>query len=387
MTDPNPDFSSTDQPSSNRRIKVFQLLEWFEAGGGLENIAGEIAVGLNPDKFSSEIWCIDRGGKLVEIYRKKGIPVKVLNLSSYFNPVNIYKLVKLFKQERPDVIHTHVYFAATIGRIAARLAGVKVIIHHVHSTYWHYSSKNLLVERFLSVFTDKIICVSRGVQNFVVSNERINSARTEVIYNGISRKNVTGDLDSIKLTLGIQKDRLVIAMVASLFKNKGHKILLEAIALLKERYSLITCLIVGAGPMESELKELVKQKNLDANVLFLGERQDVPEILSVTDIFVLTSILREGQPLSVLEAMACGVPVIASRIGGIPEILCDQENGILVPAQEPQLLADQIEILILDPAKRKRLGQAGKKTFDESFDAKIMIRKIEQLYEESLMKK
>lgn len=386
MTDLKPTLSSTTPASPHQRIKVFQLLEWFELGGGLEKIAGEIAVGLNQERFISEIWCIDRGGKLVEMYRKKGVPVRVLNISSYFNPFNILKLAKLFKQEKPDIIHTHVYFAATIGRIAAKLAGVKVIMHHVHSTYWHYSSINVLMERFLSHFTDKIICVSQAVRNFVVLNEKINPNKIEVIYNGISRKEVATDRDSFRLALGVQKDDVVITVVASLLHNKGHKVLLEAMAGLKDKYPFLKCWIVGEGPMEKELRDMVSQWSLEKQVTFLGVRADVPEILSTSDIFVLPSLLREGQPLSVLEAMAYGVPVIASRIGGVPEIIRDQENGILVPAQEPQLLADQIEVLILDPGRRKQLGEAGRKTFVENFDANIMIKKMEELYTESFRK-
>lgn len=371
----------------NRKIKVFQLLEWFELGGGLEKIAGEIALGLNPERFTSEIWCIDRGGKLVEMYQEKGVPVRVLHISSYFNLFNIFKLANLLKQEKPDIIHTHVYFAATIGRIAAKLAGIKVIIHHVHSTYWHYSSINLLIERWLSLLTDKIICVSRAVQDFVVTHERIRLDKTEFIDNGISGKEIPVNPSLFRSILGVEKEHVVITIVASLLNNKGHKILLEAIFCLKDKYPFIKCCIVGEGPMEKDLKNLVNQWSLEKQVIFLGVRSDVPEILSASDMFVLPSLLREGQPLSILEAMAFGVPVIASRVGGIPEIIRDQENGVLVPPQEPQLLADQIEALILDSAKRERFGQAGKKTFDESFDAKIMIKKIEELYVKSLRKK
>ena len=359
-----------------RKYKVLHLLEWFELGGGLEMIAGEIATGLNKDVFDAQIWCLCRGGKLVEEFRQKGIKVRILNITSYHNPLNIIKLVQLFKEAKPDIVHTHVYFASTIGRIAAKLAGVKVCINHVHSSYWHYTKLNILMERLLSLWTSKIICVSEHVRTFVVEYEKINADRVVIIRNGISRKDVCKPPD--------HSDHFVITIVASLFANKGHMILLDAIALLRGRYPQIKCWIVGEGEMGTELKQYAKDLGIDQDVVFWGVRWDVPQLLLASQLFVLTSIFREGLPISILEAMAYGVPVVASSVGGIPEIIKDGINGCLVLPQDAQQLADCIEELIKDPDKCMRLALAGKKTFEEDFEAKKMVAQIEDVYRKAL---
>jgi glycosyltransferase involved in cell wall biosynthesis len=136
--------------------------------------------------------------------------------------------------------------------------------------------------------------------------------------------------------------------------------------------------------MEEELKQLTLQLNLNSKVIFWGLRKDVPQLLAASDIFVLASIQREGLPISVLEAMGCQVPVIASRIGGLPEIIDDRKNGLLVPPNDPIVLAKAIEALILNPHKRFEYGKEGIIRFKEQFEAKLMIERIENLYQESL---
>ena len=121
----------------------------------MEKITAEIACGLDRDKYDVEVWCVHRGGKFVEIVQQKKIPVRVLNIASYYNPLNILKLARAFRAAKPDIVHTHVYFASTIGRIAAKIAGVPICINHVHSTYWHYTPQNLFIERLLSQVTYK----------------------------------------------------------------------------------------------------------------------------------------------------------------------------------------------------------------------------------------
>ena len=360
------------------KLKVLQLLEWFDLGGGLETITGEIALGLDRNQFDVEIWCIARGGKLVEEFRKKGITVRVLDINTYFNPLNILKLALLFRQVKPDIIHTHVYFASTIGRVAARLAGVPICINHVHSMYWHYSKINLLIEKFLSLCTDKIICVSQVVKDFVIRHERIAEIKTVVIKNGITQ--ISGQTPGQRESFGVEKKDILIVCVASLLGNKGHEILLQALVLLRKTIPEIKCLIVGEGLMEGGLKKQATELKLDKHVRFLGVRNDVPSILKACDIFVLPSLYREGLPVSILEAMAYGLPVVASRVGGVPEVITDHVNGLLVsPANAPEL-AQSLLRLILDPDLRKRLSEQAHNDFTEKFEAKVMIRQIEQLY-------
>jgi glycosyltransferase involved in cell wall biosynthesis len=361
-----------------RLYKVVHLLEWCELGGGLEKITGEIVGGLNKDRFDPEIWCLHQPGRLLKEFRRKGFKVRVLGIHTYHNPWNILKLAFLLKQARVDILHTHIYFAATIGRLAAKIAGTKVCINHVHSSYWHYSKMNLRIERFLSSWTHKIICVSKSVYQFVVEHEKIDSHKAVVIYNGISRNEIKQSPKG--------SNEFVISVVASLYENKGHKVLLEALALLKDGYPNIRCQIVGEGEEEAKLKKLVQDLHIESQVHFLGIRWDIPEILSSSDLLVLPTIAREGLPLSILEAMAYGVPVVASAVGGIPEIIEHDKNGYLVPPKDPRALADCIEQLIKNPDKRRNMAQEGFLTYQDRFQAQTMVSKIEHLYESSIGK-
>lgn len=366
-----------------KRYKVVQLLEWFELGGGLESITGEIALGLDRDIFDVEIWCVARGGKLVDVFREKGVTVKVLDIESYFKPKNVLKLASLFKEARVDIIHAHVYFASTIGRVAGRIAGVKVLVHHVHSTYWHYTTVNLLIERVLSFWTHRIICVSEAVRRFVIEHEKIDPRRVCVIRNGISKQPVESR-EKMRGVLGFAAQDIVIVSVGSLLENKGHRILLDALRLLKARGIVLKCIIVGEGPTEGVLKDLTHSWGLEDCVRFLGVRRDVPHILSACDIFVLSSIEREGLPVSVLEAMAYGVPVIASNVGGVGEVITDGDNGALVAPADANMLADTIVSFALDPEKRKRTAARAAAVFEEKFESKVMLQAIENAYVECL---
>lgn len=367
------------------KVKVLHILEWFEIGGGMEKITAEIACGLDRDKYDVEVWCVHRGGKFVEIVQQKKIPVRVLNIATYYNPFNILKLAKAFRAAKPDIIHTHGYFAATIGRIAAKIAGVPICINHVHSAYWEYTSRNLFIERFLSQATSKIICVSDHVRNFVINHEKIDPSKVEVIYNGISFPLIPSREQARQAFNAVEGD-VIITTVASLFENKGHKVLLKALSLVSDQGKNFKCWIIGEGPMEKELKELTQQLKLASKVFFWGVREDVGRFLSASDIFVLASIQREGLPISVLEAWAFQVPVITTKVGGLPEIIEDQINGLLIAPNDPVLLAAAISGLIDDQPKRIRFTQAGIIKFKEQFDVQLMVSRIEDLYQECLKK-
>lgn len=358
------------------------LVESFERGGGLERVTGEIARGLSRKHYAPEIWCVARGGGLVDEYRRMNIPVRVLEIVTYHNPVNILKLVWLFHRHKPDIVHTQVYYAATIGRIAAWLAGVPVVIHHVHSTYRQYTKRNMWIDRVLSRITDRVICVSEAVRQFVVKDEGIELKRTAVIPNGISREDVCIPRQAFRSRMQVSEDVTVITTVASLLENKGHADVLEAVALLVSRYPQLRYWIVGQGPEELELKKVVARLGLLPYVRFWGLRSDVADILTASDIFVLASRDREGQGVAILQAMAYGVPVVATDVGGIPEVVQHGQNGRLVKPRDPRGLADALLGLMHDRETRVRLSHAGRETFEELFDARHMIQRLERVYEE-----
>ncbi len=363
-----------------RKINVIHLVEELTIGG-LEKVLASIVLNLNKKKFNVSVWCLREGGYFADKLVKEGIDVKILHIYTSRNPLSIYKLYRLLKIHQFDIIHTHAYSAGIIGRISAFLAGVPVIISHNHSIYDFYNRYYHLVEWILSLITDRVICISEEVNRFTNETQRINSRKLITIHNGIDDdcaviENRGSDL---KNELGISLNHSVIGTIAHLEEHKGHKYLLEAASLLLSSKRDISFLFVGEGTLKEKLKKLCVDLKIENNIIFVGERSDISEILFSIDIFVLPS-LREGLGLAILEAMACGKPVIATNVGGIPEIVKDGVSGILVPPKDPKSLYRAMSDLLDDREKCEEMGRFGKRVYDESFRARTMVGKIEDLY-------
>jgi glycosyltransferase involved in cell wall biosynthesis len=343
---------------------------------------------LDKKKYNVSVWCLREGGFFANKLVKEGIDVKILHISSSRNPLSIYKLYKLLKNRKFDIIHTHAYSAGTIGRISAFLAGIPVIISHNHSVYDYYNRYYHFVEWLLSLITDRIICISDIVNRFANETQRINAKKLITIHNGIDSEYAVSE----KMTSGLRKeldipvDHSVICTITHMEEHKGIKYLLESASLLLQSRNDISFLLVGEGALKEELKILCADLKIERNVIFAGERNDIPEILSLTDIFVLPS-LREGLSLTILEAMACGKPVIATNVGGIPEVVKDGVSGILVSPKDPEALHSAMNELLDNRKKLKKMGYNGKRVCNESFDSKTMIGKIEDLYDSIMCEK
>jgi len=368
-----------------KKIIVVHLVETLKIGG-LERVVATIAKGLSADKYRIQVWCAVSGGSIADDLQAQGIEVKILGISSYYNPVGFFRLARMLRSIKPDIVHTHTYFTNTLGRIAAKLAGVPVIIAHVHSTYWVYSKRNLFIEKILSRLTDRIICCSNAVKEFVVSFEGINSAKTVIIYNGVQAEVTGPNRTKTGKNPDVDAHDVVIVTVASLFPHKGHRYFIEALNMIKKDESAKQYLIVGDGPLRGTLEEQVRIAGLEHIVRFLGEKKDVGEILLSADIFVLPSCEIEGLSMSVLEAMAYGKPVIATAIGGIPEAIDDGVTGILVPPHDSTALAGALRVLLHDRAKRESMGRAGARRFALDFSAEKFLHKVDSLYNECLTK-
>jgi glycosyltransferase involved in cell wall biosynthesis len=358
--------------------------------GGLEKVLASIVLSLDKTKYNIQVWCLARGGDTAQALIDKGISLKILNLESYYNPLNILKLGIAMKKERFQLIHAHGYFAGTFGRLAAILARVPAIIVHVHSTYYHYSKRNLLIEKFLSYFTDRIICVSQAVERFVTVNERIRKEKTCLIYNAVEPPDyLMNDQQRRKMraSLGFDAEAIIIAVVASLTANKGHGLLISSFQQIFSTHPWIRLLIVGDGPLRGQLETEVQRQQMDAAIVFTGIRKDVFELLQASDILVLPSIIREGLSLALIEAMSACLPVVGTAVGGIPEVIEDGENGFLVSPGSSEQLAEALKKLVNDQALRTGLGRRGRQIYEEKFTMPKMIQQIETLYDQLLAEK
>ncbi|MCK9364724.1 MAG: glycosyltransferase [Syntrophales bacterium] len=354
--------------------------------GGLERVLAAIVLSLDKAKYDVQVWCLARGGQIAAELSAQGVPVRILSMQSYYNPIAILRLACLMKREKFDLVHTHGYFASTFGRLAAILASIPVIITHVHSTYYDYSKRNIWIERFLSRWTDRIICISRAVEEFVTLTEGIHQDKTALIYNGVALPGHPAcGREKMRNSFNIYAEAVVIIIVASLTENKGHGLLMAALAPLTQRFPALRLIIVGDGPLREPLSKESRRLGIEKAVIFTGIRTDISALLNMADIFVLPSQLREGLGVALIEAMAAGLPVIGTAIGGIPELIQENENGLLVPPGSVEALTTSLEKLISDPAARKMMGQKGTQMYQERFTMSMMTRQIETLYDQLLI--
>lgn len=371
-----------------RKLNILHIVEDLNVGG-LEELCRIIVTGLNRDKYNVYVCCIEEGGQIAQELINNGINVDILGMRTYHNPFNILKLIRYIKERKIDIIHTHMYFANTFGRIAAFLARTPIVISTAYSNYFEYKKRNILMEKFLSRFSDKIIAASNSIKEFTVKQQKISPDKFRVIYDCASTDKFSKNIDafSVKQKLGIEPDYSVVGCVARLNVVKGHSYLIQAAAVVLKRNPKVKFLLVGDGPLRDELEELSANLGIKDNIIFTGSRRDIPEMLSAMDIFVLPSALREGCPLSVLEAMAMSKPVIATRLGGIPEEVSDNKSGILVPPKDSMALADAIMKLLSDKNLAVDMGKEGRKIFEEKFSKEVMLKKLESLYDELAEKK
>lgn len=362
--------------------KVLHLVEDLGVGG-LERVLATIVLGLDKNKFSVEIWCLAQGGAIASELVRRGVALKILGLTSYYNPLKVVFLAKLIRQAGIDILHTHGYFAGTFGRMAAILARTPAVIAHVHTTDYGFGRRNRLIDKFLSYFTDRIVCISRAVQNFLVTVEKIHPAKTCVIYNAIVIPDFTDlseQTSAERLRLGITGLDFVAVCVASLSSHKGHHTLLDAAAIIMRACPHFKLLLVGDGPLRAELEARSRKAGIASNTIFTGLRENVFPLLKSADIFVLASTEREGLGLALIEAMAAGLPLIGTKIGGIPELIQENINGLLVPPGDPHALVAAMRMLMKDHSLRVKMGDAGQRICREKFAASRMISKLESLY-------
>jgi len=358
------------------KIKCLHLVEDFKIGG-LERVVETIYNGLDRNCFEPYIWCIAGGGDLADQFIRDGKALRVLGFRSYHRPLNIFKLAFLIRRNNFQIVHTHAYFAGTMGRIAAFLAGTPVILNHVHTTYWDFKSRNIIIERMLSKVSDCIICCSDFVRKFVIAKECIPPAKTITIYNGVN--DLYGEYGPSKDVKNNKKTvRLIV--VASLVENKGHLSLLQAFGkLVQIRPDLELC-VIGEGPLRDSLEQTATALGICQQVFFLGIRKDVLKLMAEADIAVLPSLYREGLNLSIIEAMSMAKPVVTTNVGGTRELIEDGVNGFLAQPGNVDELAEKLNLLAGNQELRLKMGAAGRRIFKEKFTASIMIREIESLY-------
>jgi glycosyltransferase involved in cell wall biosynthesis len=329
-----------------------------------------------------------------KLHRGRNIDITFIpipDLIRQINPINDFKalcsLVRLIKQKRPDIVHTHSSKAGVLGRLAAKLAGVPKIVHtpHGHVFYGHFHPTAarifLWIERLLTLITDRMVALTEGEKNDYINLSVCSSHKLLKIHSGVDLKpffKINGNTSQKKRSLGIDGEGSVIGFVGWLLPIKGPMYLLKAMADVWQSHPDTSLVFVGKGNLYQSLKDEVVKMNAKGRVTFLGWRSDIEEIMPIFDIFVLPS-LNEGMGRVIVEAMAAGKPIVASRVGGIPDLVQHNENGILVPPADVPALAQSVNQLLDDPETAERLGSQGN-SFCRRLSLTAMVEKIDQMY-------
>ena len=371
--------------AATRGVRIAHLLLGGEVRGG-ELVALALARAARA-RGDEVIFLAPSRGPFDAVAAEEGFRVARADVSRTFRVRGAMALRRLLRRERIDVLHTHTAIAANVlSRIAGRLAGVPVVSHVHIANYLPPNAARAALVRSLDNVTarlaDRVIAVSASTKEALVEQGYPEGA-IEVVPNGIHVVDDDDRLGRRRLAeFGIDADDRVAGEIGRLCDVKGQRDLLAAAARLEGvRIVLIGHDLEQGGRYRELLEREARKLGVDDRVTFTGHRSDARALLAGLDVFVLPSRI-EGMPIVVLEAMAAGKPVVATAVGGTPELVVDGETGILVPPRDPEALAEALGALLDDPERSRRLGEAGRARVLERFSEEAMTRRILEVYDE-----
>ncbi|WP_164824316.1 glycosyltransferase family 4 protein [Paenibacillus elgii] len=370
------------------KIKICHISE-ATSGGVLTHLT-QLAENLDADVFEqSFILSSKKNSTLSQTNSFLGHPLFIVDMARTISPwadlQSLFQIIKILKTNKFDIIHCHSSKAGVLGRMAAYMTGCKIIYYTPHSFSFNIFNSKLknaiyaFIEKIMTLFTTKVICVSAGEFYLALQMKVSNEKKMVVIPNGVElkKKGMTREKKNLLEIKGITYSKKVIGFVGRLSIQKNPEMIVRAIEKIKMDDVLL--LIMGTGPLEKSLTELVNLLGVSDKILFLGEISNVREVLGYCNIFVSTS-LWESMPYAILEAMEEEIPVIATEISGVTDIVKNNITGILVPPNDYERLASIIEELLPDSDKQKKLTQNAKEIINQEYNIENMIEKLKNLY-------
>lgn len=384
---------------SNRPIKALHIITRLIKGGAQENTLITV-LGLRAKGYDVMLASgLTHGpeGEIESVARRSEvnlaiIPELVRSPHPWKDLVSTLKIYSLIRKHRFDVVHTHTSKAGIVGRAAAKLAGVPIIVHTPHGHIFHSYFGPMKTKLFFTLevifagFCDKIITLTDKCKEEHIKLGIANPQKFSTIHSGISLERFrerSYDIKEIKANLNIPITSKVVGTVARLEAVKGISFFINSMKKVTESCPSVHFLVVGDGTQRKILESRARDLGLSGKVIFTGIREDVPELISIMDVFVLSS-LNEGMGRVLVEAGLMSKPIVATRVSGIPEIVQDRSTGILVEPGNPQALADGIIDLLSDPQKAEAMGDNARLRMAEHFSAEKMVDKIDALYKEFL---
>jgi len=364
----------TDNHSSSRRIRVAHLCVGLHVGG-LETLLVQLARHVDRARFDLRFIALAGGGSAGKAIETLGFEMTTLREPEGLRPRLPFALASLLRQWNADLLHTHNTKPLLYGVLAAR--GVRAaVVHTRHGQRHGAGRRQTALFNLAARQADRIVSVSHDSSRLALE-QGAPAAKLCVIRNGT-------DIKRFAFTGGRADGPAVT--VARLSAEKDIESLLRAAAMVAAEDNAFRLDIAGDGPRRAPLEALSRELGVSQRVRFLGQVDDVPRLLAAASLFVLPS-LTEGIALTLLEAMACGLPTVATRVGGNPEVVADTQSGLLVPPQSPAQLAQAILQLRRNPQRARQMGEAGRRRVETVFDVRSMVGQYQDLYFEVLSRR
>lgn len=383
-------------PAVPRRVRVVTLIDLIGPIGGAERLAALLASRLDRERFDPSVcvsyWDPARAGdgsamaNAIAELEEDGVRVIGLGRTGTRDVLQWRRLVRELRRGDVDVLHAHKFGSNLWGALVGTLARTPVVVAHEHT--WSFEGepmRKLLDRHVIARASDAVVAVSREDRRRMIEIERIPAEKIVYVPNGAPPSPPPSGRD-VRAELGIAPDAPVVGSVGMLRAQKAFEVLIEAAARLREDHPGLRVLVAGEGPERARLQALVAELGLEANVLLLGHRGDVPDLVRAFDVAALSSDY-EGMPVSVIEYMEAERPVVATRVGGLPDMVEDGVHGLLVPPRDPQALAQALDALLRDPPRRAEMGARARERRRTEFDLDTMVRRVEELYLELLSRR
>lgn len=372
-----------------RHYKVMYVVHSLGTGG-TEKLVCQLAESVKSFGDEAVICCLDYVGPWGEEMKRRGIAVFNVGRKPGVDLGIIKKIKTIIREEKPDILHAHQYTPYFYSVLSAALSFPRPkLIFTEHGRHYpdKVRPKRAVFNQFANIFTDEIFGVSEFTKKSLVKYEKFPGKKIRVIYNGIKQEEFQGSIDigQKKRSLGLQPDARIIGTVGRLCAVKNFGMLIKAFAEVKKEIKDVKLLIAGDGEIKEELTALAEGLDLKDDVFFLGKRQDAPELMKIFDVFALSSDL-EGAALVLLETMASGVPVVATAVGGTPELVADGKTGILTPRGDYIRFSEAIVSILQNKEMQENMGEAGRQRVAEKFTFNKMQNAYMEAYQNCLWK-
>ncbi len=362
-----------DNHPHDNRVRVVHLVLGLSIGG-LEQVVYDLVRGTDRNRFDVRVLCLGEIGEWGPRFAALDVPVEALGAMKLGTLGRVIAVARRLWELRPDVLHTHNPAPHLVGALAACLCQAPLVVNTKHGRNYPHIRKWVLANRLAAWLSCKVVAVSQDAADVALKIEKVPQHKVDVIRNGI-------DLEKFPLARRPprERQRRAIHVARISYSSKDQRTLLKAVRIVADQQPEFVLDIVGDGPDRADLETLCDKLNLRSHVNFLGFRDNVGQILSRAEFFVLSSV-TEGISITLLEAAATGLPIVATHVGGNPEVTIHGETGLLVPPRSPEALAQAMLEMLKDSNLARRMGIAGRRRVERQFDLKRSVARYEELY-------